>query len=356
MYQPTELELQSLLSITIERNASDLHLKPGEPPIIRVDGKLLKLEDRPVLTEEQVAAFAKIMLGDKHQQLFETQMDIDLSYSYKDSVRFRVNVYKQQGVVAIALRVIPNHIKKLEELGLPPAFRNFTEHKQGLVLFTGPVGHGKSTAMASLVEEINEKRFDHILTIEDPIEFVFTPKSAIITQREVGTDTPTFAQALKASLREDINVLLVGEMRDLESISAALTLAETGHLVFATLHTNDAAQTVDRIIDVFSPAQQNQVRTQLANVLLGIAALRLLPKVGGGRVPAYELLFTNHAVRNVIREGKIFEINNIIHTNLEAGMIPLDKTLAALVRQQLVELEVAQGYVRDTDYFNSLLS
>jgi twitching motility protein PilT len=193
MYQPTELELQSLLSITIERNASDLHLKPGEPPIIRVDGKLLKLEDRPVLTEEQVAAFAKIMLGDKHQQLFESQMDIDLSYSYKDSVRFRVNVYKQQGVVAVALRVIPNHIKKLEELGLPPAFRNFTEHKQGLVLFTGPVGHGKSTAMASLVEEINEKRFDHILTIEDPIEFVFTPKSSIITQREVGTDTSTFA-------------------------------------------------------------------------------------------------------------------------------------------------------------------
>jgi len=220
----------------------------------------------------------------------------------------------------------------------------------------GPTGHGKSTALASLLNEINNSRSDHILTIEDPIEFIFPPKRSIISQREVNLDTPDFSQALRSALREDINVVLVGEMRDLDSIGAALTLAETGHLIFATMHTNDAAQSIDRIVDVFPASQQPQIRSQLASVLVGVTSLRLLPKIGGGRVPAYEILMANHAVRNVIRDNKIYEILNIIHTSMEEGMIPLDKTLANLVKQGQVELEVAQNYVIDNDYFLSLIS
>lgn len=355
MYKASELELAKLLSIVVERNASDLHLKVGEPPIIRVDSHLIRVESYQVLSEEAVQDMANLMMNEVQRELFKKQQDLDLSYPFKDNVRFRVNIYTQQGTMGIALRTIPNKIHSIEELGLPPILRTFTEKRQGLVLFTGPVGHGKSTAMASLVNEINQKRSDHILTIEDPIEFVITPASSIVTQREISVDTPNFSQALKAALREDINVLLVGEMRDLESISSALTLAETGHLIFATLHTNDAAQTVDRIIDVFPAVQQGQVRSQLASVLLGIVSLRLLPKIGGGRVPAYEILMANHAVRNVIRDNKTYEINNIIHTNLEAGMVPMDKVLALLVKQGVVELEVAQAHVIDNDYFVSLM-
>ncbi len=220
----------------------------------------------------------------------------------------------------------------------------------------GPTGHGKATALAAMINEINNTRAEHILTIEDPVEFVFIPSRSIISQRELYLDTPSFSGALKAALREDINVVLVGEMRDLESIAAALTIAETGHLVFGTLHTNDAAQSIDRIVDVFPSNQQQQIRAQLASVLTGIISLRLLPKIGGGRVPAYEIMVTNHAVRNVIRDNKVYEIPNIIHTSLEEGMVPLDKTLALLVKQGLVELEVAQNFVLDNDYFLSLIS
>lgn len=355
MYKAIELELNKLLSIVMERNASDLHLKVGEPPIIRVDSQLIRLDNYQVLTDQLLHDIVDFMLNDIQKELFQKQRDVDISYGFKDSIRFRVNIYTQKGVLGIALRSIPNNIKTLEELNLPPILRSFTEKKQGLVLFTGPVGHGKSTAMASLVNEINQKRSEHILTIEDPIEFMFTPAQSIITQREVNVDTPSFAQSLKSALREDINVLLVGEMRDLESISSALTLAETGHLIFATLHTNDAAQTVDRIVDVFPEGQQSQVRAQLANVLTGIVAMRLLPKIGGGRIPAYEILVANHAVRNVIRDNKSYEINNIIHTSLDSGMVPMDKILALLVKQGLVDLEVAQTHVRDNEYFLSLI-
>lgn len=355
MYKAVELELNKLLSETLERNASDLHLKVGEPPIIRVDSQLIRLDNYTVLSETGVADIAAFMLNDKQREIFKEVKDIDLSYAFKDNVRFRVNIYTNKGVTGIALRAIPNAIKTLEELNLPPILRTFAEKKQGLVLFTGPVGHGKSTAMASLINEINQKRNEHILTIEDPIEFVFTPIKSIVTQREVNVDTPSFAQALRSALREDINVLLVGEMRDLDSVASALTLAETGHLLFATLHTNDAAQTVDRIVDVFPPAQQSQIRAQLANVLAGIVATRLLPKIGGGRIPAYEILVANHAVRNVIRDNKSYEINNIIHTSLDSGMVPMDKILALLVKQGLVELEVAQAHVRDNEYFLSLI-
>lgn len=356
MYKASELELQKLLSVALERNASDLHLVVGEPPVLRVDSELVRLEDYEVLSNDKVSDIVEVLLEPSQKELFEKQLDVDLSYSFKDNVRFRVNVYRQQKVVGIAFRLVPNKIKTLEELGLPPLLAQFTERKQGLVLVVGPTGHGKSTALASMINEINHNRKEHILTIEDPVEFVFVPDKSIISQREVNVDAPNFAQALKAALREDINVVLVGEIRDLESVSAALTLAETGHLIFATLHTNDAAQSIDRIVDVFPAEQQNQIRTQLASVLLGVVSLRLLPKTGGGRVPAYEILVVNHAVRNVIRENKVYEINNIIHTSADEGMIPLDKTLATLVKQGTVEMETAQNFVLDNEYFLSLVS
>lgn len=355
MYKASELELNKLLAVTLERNASDLHLQVGEPPILRIDSTLYRLEDYQILSADAIEDLVKVMLNELQMKMLGEQMHLDLSYSYKDNARFRVNVYRSQGVWNAAFRLIPTHIKTLEELNLPPMLKKFTQNKQGLVLVVGPTGHGKSTALASMINEINNTRPEHILTIEDPVEFLFTHNQSFISQREVGQDTPSFAHALKAALREDINVVLVGEMRDLESISATLTLAETGHLIFATMHTNDAAQSVDRIVDVFPGDQQAQIRAQLANTLLGVASLRLLPKVGGGRIPATEIMVVNHAIRNVIRDNKIFEISNIIHTSMEEGMIPLDKVLAQLVQQGLVERAVAENYVLDNDYFISLL-
>jgi len=356
MYKASELELNKLLSIVLERDSSDLHLMVGEPPVIRSDTQLTRLDNYQVLSNDSITDLLNVLLTPAQQKMFEEQMQIDFSYAFKDSVRFRVNAYRQKGVLGVALRVIPNHIKTLEELNLPSMLRRFIERKQGLILMVGPTGHGKSTALAALINEINNTRAEHILTIEDPIEFVFTPNKSIISQRELYLDTPTFAGALRSALREDINVVLVGEMRDLESISTALTVAETGHLVFGTLHTNDAGQSIDRMVDVFPGDQQQQIRGQLASVLVGVVSLRLLPKIGGGRVPAYEIMVSNHAVKNVIRDNKIYEIPNIIHTSLEEGMVPLDKTLALLVKQGLVELEVAQDYVLDKDFFLSLIS
>ncbi len=356
MYKASELELNKLLSVVLERDSSDLHLMVGEPPIIRVDTLLIRLDNYQVLSNDNINDLLNVLLSPVQKKMFEQEMQLDFSYAFKDNIRFRINAYRQKGVLGVALRVVPNRVKSLEELNLPTTLRRFIERKQGLVLMVGPTGHGKSTALAALINEINSTRPEHILTIEDPIEFLFTPVKSIISQRELYLDTPTFAGALRSALREDINVVLVGEMRDLDSISAALTVAETGHLVFGTLHTNDAGQSIDRIVDVFPSGQQQQIRTQLASVLVGIVSLRLLPKVGGGRVPAYEIMMVNHAVRNVIRENKIFEIPNIIHTSLEEGMVPLDKTLALLVKQGLVELEIAQNYVLDNDYFLSLIS
>ncbi len=356
MYKASELELNKLLAITLERNASDLHLIVGEPPVLRIDSALTRLEDYQVLSADAVSDLVSLMITPKQKELLMDQWHLDFSYSYKDNARFRVNVYQAQGVWNIAFRLIPTQIKSLEELNLPPILKTFTQYRQGLVLVVGPTGHGKSTALASMINEINLTRSEHILTIEDPVEFLFTPRKSFITQREVNQDTPSFALALKAALREDINVVLVGEMRDLESISATLTLAETGHLIFATMHTNDAAQSIDRIVDVFPGEQQSQIRSQLANTLIGVVSLRLLPKVGGGRIPSSEIMVMNHAIRNVIRDNKIFEINNIIHTSMESGMVPLDKSLANLVKQGLIELDVAQNFVLDMEYFTSLLS
>lgn len=355
MYKASELELNKLLAITLERNASDLHLMVGEPPVLRIDSALTRLEDYQVLSADAISDLVSVMINPKQKENLQENWHLDFSYSYKDSARFRVNVYQAQGVWNIAFRLIPTQIKTLEELNLPPVLKTMTQNRQGLVLVVGPTGHGKSTALASMINEINMTRAEHILTIEDPVEFLFTPRKSFISQREVGQDTPSFEMALKAALREDINVVLVGEMRDLESISATLTLAETGHLIFATMHTNDAAQSVDRIVDVFPGDQQSQIRSQLANTLIGVVSLRLLPKIGGGRIPSSEIMIMNHAIRNVIRDNKIYEISNIIHTSLESGMIPLDKSLATLVKQGLVELDVAQNFVLDMEYFTSLL-
>ncbi len=356
MYKASELELNKLLSLVLERNASDLHLMVSEPPTIRVDTELIRLDNYQVLSNDNLTDLLSVLLSGEQKKMFESEMQLDFSYSFKDNVRFRVNVYRQKGVLSLALRLIPNHIKTLEELNLPAALRKFIEKKQGLVLMVGPTGHGKSTALAAMINEINNTRSEHILTIEDPIEYIFIANKSIISQRELYSDTKTFAAALRAALREDINIVLLGEIRDLESISSALTIAETGHLVFATLHTNDAPQSIDRIVDVFPSAQQQQVRGQLANVLVGVVSLRLLRKIGGGQVPAYEIMMANHAVRNVIRDNKTYEIANIIHTSLEEGMVPLDKTLALLVKQGLVEFEVAQNFVLDNEYFLSLIS
>lgn len=355
MYKASELELDKLLAITLERSASDLHLEVGEPPILRIDSTIYRLEDYQILSADAVSDLVGVMLNDVQKKNLGENMQLDFSYAYKDNARFRVNVYKAQGVWNAAFRLIPTNIRTLEELNLPPILKKFTQYKQGLVLVVGPTGHGKSTALASMINEINNTRSEHILTIEDPVEFLFTHKQSFISQREVGQDALSFDLALKAALREDINVVLVGEMRDLESISATLTLAETGHLIFATMHTNDAAQSVDRIVDVFPGDQQGQIRAQLANTLLGVVSLRLLPKVGGGRIPASEIMVVNHAIRNVIRDNKIYEIANIIHTNIEEGMMPLDKALAQLVQQGLIERSVAENYVLDSDYFMSLL-
>ena len=307
-------EMKKLLDLAIERKASDLHLTVGVPPVLRVDGRLSTVPGEGSLNSESVTRLVQSFMTEEQLARLKTQKELDFSFGYQ-TTRFRTNTYFQKGNFAASLRFIPKLIKGLSELGLPPILEKFTAPSQGFLIITGPTGHGKSTTLAALVERINESRSEHIVTIEDPIEYVFDHKKSIISQREVGSDTNSFARALRSSLREDPNVILVGEMRDLETIDAALTLAETGHLVFTTLHTNSAAQTADRIIDVFPPHQQQQVRMQLANVLLGVVSQRLLPKTAGGRTVACEIMVANSAVRATIREGKTHQLPNIIQTS-----------------------------------------
>ncbi|OGE81587.1 MAG: type IV pili twitching motility protein PilT [Candidatus Doudnabacteria bacterium RIFCSPLOWO2_02_FULL_48_8] len=356
MYKSMELEVNNLLMRVLERGASDLHLTAGKPPTLRIDSNLTELKDFEVLSGNAIASLIDVLLGseDKRKQ-FKEDRELDLSFSFKDNVRFRVNVYYQKGYPAAALRLIPNKIKTVEELGLPPQIKSFVNFAQGLVLIVGPTGHGKSTTLASLIDLINHSRAENIVTVEDPIEYIYTADRCIINQREVGMDTKSFGRALRSVLREDADVVLVGEMRDLESIATTITIAETGHLVFATLHTNNAAQTIDRIIDVFPAYQQNQIRSQLANILVGVMSQRLLPKIGGGRMPAMEIMITNNAVANVIREGKTYELPNIIHTSASSGMVSLDKSLADLVRSNVVKVEDVLPYVSDHDTFDGIL-
>ncbi len=337
-------ELEILLATVVNELGSDLHLSVGNHPTIRVTGSLVPLLRKPILTDEDVRAFAKVMMRPAFFERLETRTEVDFSYEAAGKVRFRGNAFYQKGNPSIVLRLIPNVILSLEELNLPPILESFTERTQGFFLCVGPVGQGKSTTLAAMVNQINQKRADHIVTIEDPIEYVYTPQKAVIDQREVGIDTATFEDALHAAFRQDVDVILIGEMRSPETIATAVTAAETGHLVFATLHTNDAAQTMNRIIDSFPGAQQDQIRTQLASSLLGVFSQRLIPRIAGGMVPAYELLVNNTAVSNLIREKRIHEIYSVIETGLEHGMIDMNRTLAQLVQRGEITVENAFFY------------
>lgn len=356
MYKSTELEISKLLMIVLQRNASDLHLVAGKPPTLRIDSELVELTDYEVLSGNAIATMVDVLLEtEEKKKEFRDQKELDFSFSFKDNVRFRVNAYYQKGYPAAALRLIPNKIKTIEELSLPVQLKNLINHKQGLVLVVGPTGHGKSTTLAALIDIINHSRAANIVTIEDPIEYVYVQDRSLVNQREVGYDSKSFTRALRSVLREDADVVLVGEMRDLESIATTITIAETGHLVFATLHTNNASQTIDRIIDVFPAYQQNQIRSQMANILISVVSQRLLPKIGGGRIPAVEVMMNSTAVANVIRENKTYELPNIINTSAAAGMVSLDRNLANMVSENQVKLEDVLQYVSDHDTFEGLL-
>jgi len=338
------MTIEELLGITCEKQASDLHLVVGSPPTLRVDGELVMAGDYEPLTPETMKLLVYALLSDQQKELLLANKEIDFSHQYKDLGRFRVNVYYQKGTLAAALRLIPTTIKTLEELRLPALYNEFAQLKQGLILVTGPTGHGKSSTLAAIINLINRVRTAHIITIEDPIEYVHTPIKSVISQRELHGDTHSWQVALRSVLREDPDVVLVGEMRDYETIAAAITVAETGHLVFATLHTNSAAQTVDRIIDVFPENQQPQVRMQLSNALEAVVAQRLVPAVHGGRLPATEVLLATSAVKNTIREGKTHQLDNVIQTSGELGMMSLEASLAYWVKQGELSMDVAQQY------------
>jgi twitching motility protein PilT len=338
------MEIQQLLQLVVTQNASDLHMAVGLPPTLRIDGRLVRIPNEPPFTPQSIEALIKTFLNSEQLERLTVNKELDFAISFSQDARFRVNVYHQKGTMAAALRRIPLKIPTIEGLKLPKICYQFSKLKQGLVLVTGPTGHGKSTTLAAMINEVNNSRTDHILTIEDPIEFVFTPNQSFISQREMREDTHSWEIALRSALREDPDVVLVGEMRDYETIAAALTVAETGHLVFGTLHTNSAAQTIDRIVDVFPENQQPQVKIQLANVLEGVFSQRLIPMQHGGRIAAYEVLTATNAVRTTIREGKTHQIDNIIQTSAEFGMTTLETTLASYINQGFISLEEAQSF------------
>ena len=338
---PTSID--DLLARATEAGASDLHLVPGAPPTMRVHGDLTPLDGDKVMPDDTRGLLYRILSTEQQKQL-EVNRQLDFSYGVPGLARFRVNVHFQRDSLAAAFRHIPEELRTLEELGLPPSLRELAMKPRGLVLVTGPTGSGKSTTLASMVDEVNRQKPHHILTIEDPIEFVHRHKRCVVTQREIGTDAPTFGEALRAALRQDPDVILLGEMRDLETISTALTAAETGHLVFATLHTQDTAQTVDRIVDVFPPDQQQQVRVQLSISLQGIVTQQLLPKADGqGRVVATEVLVPTPGVRNLIREGKTHQIYSALQTGGQHGMQTMDASLSQLVREHKITRELAEA-------------
>lgn len=341
----TDFSMDLLFEEVIKRNASDLHITPGYPPIIRVDGQLIDVGEKPLSPEEAEKLILSIVPDDK-KELLEVNREIDFAHSHQSgqTARFRINAFYTMKNISAALRLIPTRVKTIEELALPQVYHQITKLKQGLVLVTGPTGHGKSTTLAAMLEDINRNRFEHIITIEDPIEYIFDGKKAMIDQREMNDDTNSWAIALRSAMRQDPDVILVGEMRDYETIAAAITLAETGHLVFATLHTNNAAQTIDRVIDVFPENQQPQVRSQLSNILQVVIAQRLIPLDKGGRRAVSEVMFNNSAISNLIREGKTYQIDNVIRTSSDVGMIYLEKSLVSLVREGLISMQKAQEY------------
>ncbi len=348
-------KLNELLLTTARQNASDLHIAVGRKPIIRIDGALIALEKEQILTPEDAQGLVLSLLTQDQKEKFLKYGDLDLSYSFEDKARFRVNVFFQRGFMAAALRMIPAEIKTIDQLGLSPVLHDFSKLNQGFVLVVGPAGHGKSTTLAAVLDEINHNRMEHIVTIEDPIEYLFVQDKAIVSQREIKTDSPSFHRSLRSLLRQDPDVLMIGEMRDQESMATAMTAAETGHLVFSTLHTNSAAQTIDRIIDTFPTGQQGQVASQLAATLVAVVSQRLIPKIDGGRVVANEIMIVNPAIRNLIRENKIYQIDLVIETSLQEGMMTLNRSLAELVRRKEISLENAELYSLNSGELRLLL-
>jgi twitching motility protein PilT len=332
--------IDDLITTMIRENASDLHLSAVRQPAIRVAGTLIFLVNQPILSKEDMMGILTVLLDKPRLDKFLTNQEIDFAYDFKGEARLRGNAFFHKGQVSIVFRLVPK-VKAIADLKLPSFLETFARKKQGFFLVVGPVGSGKSTTLAAMLNLINEERAEHIITIEDPIEFLFEPKRSIIDQREVGIDTQDFNSALKAAFREDVNVIMVGEMRSPETISAAVTAAETGHLVFSTLHTNNASQTIDRIIDSFPPGAQDQIRIQLASSLLGIFSQRLIPRIAGGLVPAYELLVNNNAIGNLIRERRTHEIDVVIETGSESGMVDLNRSLINLVQAGEISMESA---------------
>ena len=330
-------EFDDIMQMVLKENASDLHLTVGRHPTIRVDGGLVELVKKPIITADMVKGLVYVMITSEAQEEFSRNKELDFSYSFKGIARFRVNIFFQRGFIGAALRFIPTQIRTFEELGLPSILTDFC-------MVTGPTGMGKTTTLAAMVDYINHTRNDHIITIEDPIEYLFSSDRAIVDQREVGSDTSSFHVALRSMFREDVDVAMVGEMRDKETIATAVTAAETGHLVFSSLHTNNAAQTIDRIIDTFPGEQQGQIRSQLSNTLIGIVSQRLIPRIEGGLAPAVEILVANSATRNLIRENKVHEIDLVIETSTDEGMISLNRSLVDLVRRGEITLESAINY------------
>lgn len=350
-----DLRIEILLEEIVRKNASDLHLQVDLPPMMRLDGALVPFAGYSNLNAEQVERLVFAILDEDQRRILTKDKEFDFSFAFGDLGRFRVNAFHERGNLAASLRLIPNNIKTVTELGMPPVIQTFADYPRGLVLVTGPTGSGKSTTLAALVDKINTEKARHIITIEDPIEFTHKSKRSVIAQREVHYDTYSFSAALRSALRQDPDVVLIGEMRDLETISAAITIAETGHLVFATLHTNSASQSIDRMIDVFPPHQQAQVRSQLANILQGICSQRLVPAIGGGRVVAAEVLVANPAVRNIIREGKSHQLDAVIQTGADQGMQTMDRTLVKLVQSGVVTYDDAREYAVDLVEFERLM-
>jgi len=348
-------QLKELLEIVIKTQASDLHISSGFPPVLRIADQLVPIVKMGSLDALTTQGLAFVMLTEEQKKRLLISKEIDFSYNFEDKVRFRVNIFFQRRDISIALRLIPVKIPTLEKLNLPPILRTFSQAKQGFVLITGPSGQGKSTSLASLLDEINHTRSEHIITIEDPIEYVFENDKSLIEQREVYQDTFSFANALKSTFRQDPDIIMVGEMRDPETTAIALSAAETGHLVFSTLHTNSASQTIHRIVDSFPPEQQNQVRTQLSGSLLGVVSQRLIPRIKGGLIPACEIMITTSAVANLIRENKIHEIPLVIETSAELGMISLNQYLAKLIRTKEISIENALAYSLDPVELKNLL-
>ena len=349
------MNIQQLLSLTIERNASDLHLSVGYPPTLRIHGELMPVPGEEASTPEQLESLTAPLLSDFQKGIYKQNFELDFSFDFEGKGIFRVNIYKQKGYSSVSLRLIPFNIPQLENLGLPPVVSKLAELKQGFILVTGPTGHGKSTTLASFIQKINQEKACHVITIEDPIEYIYPKGKSLIEQREMYKDTRSWGNALRAALREDPDVVLIGEMRDLETISSAMTIAETGHLVFATLHTNSASQSVDRIIDVFPEAQQPQIRLQLASTLEAIISLRLVPTIQPGRILAAEILFATPAVRSVIRDKKAYLLDNLIETSAEYGMQMLERSLADLTKNGQIAQDVAERFALRPDLLNKLL-